>query len=105
MPSQEALGISREALSTFCQKWRIKELSLFGSVARGDSRPNSDIDFLVTFDEGAEWGLLEHASMQGELAEIFGKPVDLVSRRAVEQSPNAIRREEILTSAEVLYAA
>ncbi len=61
--------------------------------------PDSDVDLLVSFEADAVWGLLDHAAMQQQLADIFGRPVDLLTRRAVERSPNWIRRQSILESA------
>jgi predicted nucleotidyltransferase len=89
----------------FCRRWKIVELSLFGSALRDDFRPDSDVDLLVRYAPGAAWSLLDHARMERELAGILGHSVDLVSRSAVEASPNWIRRREILSTARALYAA
>ena len=97
--------IDREAIAAFCRKWKIKELALFGSVLREGFRPESDMDVLVTFQANARWSLLDHVQMQDELSEVFGRTVDLVTRRSVEASENWIRRNAILTSAESVYAA
>jgi len=99
------LTIDRTAVERFCRRWRITELSLFGSVLRDDFGPQSDIDVLVTFAPGAGRSLFDHHDMQAELAAIVGHPVDIVSRASVEQSPNWIRRQAILDSAELFYAA
>ncbi len=92
--------IDRERLAQFCQDWGVSELSLFGSVLRDDFRPESDIDVLVAFGPAARPSLLDLAAMAEELAAIFGHPVDLVTRKGVEQSSNWIRREGILGTAE-----
>lgn len=99
------LDSKRDRIEAFCRKWKIQELALFGSALRDDFRPESDLDFLVTFSPSVAWGLLDHVAMERELAEIVGRPADLVSRKAVERSHNWIRREAILHSAKVLYAA
>lgn len=99
------LDANRDGIEAFCKKWKIRELALFGSALRDDFRPDSDLDFLVSFSPNVGWGLLDHAAMERELAEIVGRPVDLVSRKAVERSHNWIRRKAILESAQVLYAA
>jgi predicted nucleotidyltransferase len=109
MPETDSLshlfaGPLRE-VEDFCRRWRIVELSVFGSVLRPDFRPDSDIDLLVRFAPEARWSLFDHARMERELGEILGREVDLVSRSAVERSPNWIRREEILSTARTLYAA
>lgn len=94
-----------EQVEAFCRRWSIVELSVFGSVLRADFRPDSDIDLLVRFAPEARWSLFDHARMERELGEILGREVDLVSRSAVERSPNWIRRKEILSTARTLYAA
>lgn len=86
-------------LEEFCHRWQIIELALFGSILRDDFRPDSDMDLLVTFAEGAHWGVLDHVQMETELADILGRPVDLVTRRAIERSENWLRKERILGSA------
>jgi predicted nucleotidyltransferase len=100
-----AIDYDREKLLEFCRKWMITELALFGSVLRDDFGPESDVDVLVTFSPEAEWTLLDHVDMEDELKEIFGRDVDLLTRRGIERSLNYIRRKEILESAEVVYAA
>ncbi|TWT44677.1 Nucleotidyltransferase domain protein [Phycisphaerae bacterium RAS1] len=92
-------------IADLCRRWRIRELALFGSALRGDSRPDSDIDLLVTFEPGADWSLLEHIQLQTELSAMLGRPVDMVTRRTIERSANPIRRNEILSSARTVYAA
>jgi len=99
------INLPREELAAFCRRWKISDVALFGSVLRDDFRPDSDIDVLVTFDTAADWGLLDHAAMQEELASLLGRDVDLVSRRAVDASENWIRRRAILGSAETVYAS
>jgi predicted nucleotidyltransferase len=100
-----ALGIpvDMHEIGEFCRRWKIACLELFGSVVRGDFRPDSDVDLLVTFAPDADWGLLDHAAMQRELCGIFGREVDLLTRDAVEHSRNPLRREAILNSARPLH--
>ena len=52
------IDIPKETIAAFCQKWKIVEFSLFGSVLRDDFRPDSDVDVLVSFAPDAEWSLL-----------------------------------------------
>ncbi|MEK7206959.1 MAG: nucleotidyltransferase family protein [Pseudomonadota bacterium] len=99
------IPLNREDIAEFCRRWQIIEFSLFGSVLRDDFRPDSDIDVLVSFSPEAEWGLFEHAAMQEELAAMFNRKVDLITRRAVEHSRNPIRRRIILESAQPYYVA
>ena len=96
--------ISEAILAQFCARWRICELALFGSILRDDFRADSDVDLLVTFADDAPWSLLDQVQMQQELQLLFSRPVDLISRRALEASPNWLRRDAILQSARVLFS-
>jgi uncharacterized protein len=102
--STDAIPLPYARLVEFCQRWKIRELAVFGSVLRSDFSPESDIDLLVTFDQDAQWSLLDHVQMQNELKTLLGRDVDLVSRRALERSQNPVRREAILESAQTLIA-
>ena len=97
------IDIPKEEVAAFCRRWQIKELALFGSALRDDFRPDSDVDVLVQFDAEARHTLFDMVFMQEELQRIFGRKVDLVSRRGIETSRNYIRRRAILESAEVVY--
>jgi len=99
------MEIPRDKIAQFCQRWKVVELSLFGSVLREDFRPDSDVDVLVSFAPDATWSLGDLVAMQEELTQILGREVDLVERRAVEKSRNYIRRRYILSSAEPVYVA
>ena len=103
MPTK--ISFDRIKIEEFCRRWRIRELSLFGSILRDDFRDDSDVDVLATYQPEADWGLLDHITMQDELAAVIGRKVDLISRRAVERSSNRIRRDSILNVAQVLHAA
>jgi predicted nucleotidyltransferase len=97
--------LPRRELAEFCKHWKVAELSLFGSMIRGDFGPQSDVDVLVKFDPGVCPSLIELDQMNRDLAEIFGRKVDLVERAAIESSANYIRRRHILESAEPVYVA
>jgi len=84
----------------FCRRWQVTELALFGSVLTDDWRPDSDIDVLVTFSDEAGWSLFDLVTMQAELEQIFGRPVDLVEKDALR---NPFRRHRILTTKQVVY--
>ncbi len=94
--------LDREALGAFCRKWRIRELSLFGSALRDDFNPESDLDFLVSFEPDAGWDLFDLVDMKAELEAQVGRPVDLVEKEALR---NPWRKYAILQTREVLYAA
>jgi len=93
---------SNKRLDDFCRKWKAAELSAFGSVVRDDFRPDSDVDLLVSFTSDAQWNLYDWTDMIGELREILGREVDLLSLQALR---NPFRRHEILKAREILYAA
>ncbi len=99
------IEIPQDKIVNFCQRWKITEFALFGSVLRDDFHSDSDIDVLATFAPDAQWSLFDHVDMQDELEAVFGRKVDLVSRRGIEHSRNYIRRKAILSSAEVIYVA
>lgn|SRR5689334_3499093 len=104
MSTQPAnVSLPLEPLREFCRRWKITQLSLFGSALRDDFTASSDIDFLVTFSVQAKWSLLDHVEMEDELSRLLGRRVDLISRSAVERSHNWIRRQGILQSAQVVY--
>lgn len=94
---------AEDQIENFCQKWKVTEFSLFGSVLRADFRADSDLDVLVTFAPNAPWTIIDLVTMEQELASLAGREVDLVERRVIEKSQNPIRRAEILNSAQVLY--
>jgi len=94
--------LDREALAEFCHKWRVRELSVFGSALRDDFGPESDLDFLVSFDPDAPLDIDWLLDMKEELEAHFGRPVDVVEKEALR---NPWRRYEILRTREVLYAA
>src|ERR1051326_3568476 len=97
--------IPRAKLAEFCKRWNISEFALFGSVLRADFRPDSDVDVLVSFAPQARITLFDMARMQSELKAIFGRNVDLVSKRGLENSRNYLRRKQILDSAQVIHVA
>ena len=74
------IDIPREQLADFCKRWKIIELAVFGSVLRDDFRPDSDVDVLVTFADGARWSLFDIVDMEDQLKELFGREVDLSER-------------------------
>lgn len=105
MRKELPVKVSKEKISEFCKKWQVKEFALFGSVLRDDFKPDSDIDVLVDFEQDSGRTLFDLVDMIEELKNIFGRDVDLLTRKAVEMSRNYIRRKEILSSAEVIYVS
>jgi uncharacterized protein len=103
--SRNVFEIPSDKIADYCKRWKIIELALFGSALKEDFNPKSDIDVLVTFDKDAHWTLFDMVDMQEELKDIFGRDVDLVSRRGIESSQNYLRRKEILSSAKVIHVS
>jgi predicted nucleotidyltransferase len=99
------IRVSKDRIRSFCRRWKVKELAVFGSILRNDFRPESDIDVLVAFAPSTSWRVDDILEMKEDLQEIFGRSVDLVERRLVENSPNYIRRKHILNNLKTLYVA
>ena len=98
----DSLAVDDRTLGDFCRRWNVVELSLFGSAARGELLPESDIDLLVVFEPDCGHSVFDLVTMREELAEIFGREVDLVERDALT---NPYRRKSILKNLRLLYAA
>ena len=98
--TQLRIDIPMEKIRDFCQRWKIVEFALFGSVLRDDFRPDSDVDVLLRFEENAGWSLYDIVDMKDELKTIFGREVDVVEKEAIR---NPYRRRILLTDQEVLY--
>ncbi len=97
--------IDLEKIAAYCDRWKITEFALFGSVLRDDFCPDSsDIDVLVSFAQDAHWTLFDLVDIEDDLKKVFGRDVDLVSRRGIERSRNHLCRQVILDSARVIYA-
>jgi len=97
--------LDADVIAEVCKRWRVTRLWLFGSATRGELGPDSDLDLLVEFDDAATWSLIDHATLRLELESLLGRPVDLMTRRAIERSENPIRRRSILDSAELIFDA
>jgi predicted nucleotidyltransferase len=98
----ERIQFDPEATRQFCARWKVTELSLFGSVLREDFGPDSDVDVLVTFSPDARWSSFDLVDMEEELEELFGRKVDLVEALGLR---NPFRRRAILESRQVIHAA
>lgn len=103
--SKFVLAVPSDKIAEFCERWKIQELALFGSALRDDFGPDSGLDFLAAFTDHADWGLFDHIQIQLDLSRLFGRKVDLISQRGLEQSHNWLLKEEILGTAQVLFRA
>jgi predicted nucleotidyltransferase len=97
------LAYDSDALRDFCRQRGIARLELFGSSLRDDFGQCSDLDSLCTLRNDTRCTLLGWADLQFKLSDIFGRNVDLVSRKGIERSKNAYRKKEILTTARTIY--
>lgn len=96
-----AISIDRNAIAEFCRKHHIQKFSLFGSVLRGDFRPDSDVDVLVDFEQGYIPGFIRLCSMEEELSAMLGgHDVDLVTPKFL----NDRIKPQVLADSEVQYA-
>ena len=95
----------RRRLGPFCQKHHIRRLEIFGSAARGQAGPRSDVDLLVTLDESIPVSADALLEMAGEAEELVGVPVDFVLRSSLEKSPNRLARDHILSTAVCVYGS
>ena len=100
LPSVDTLWA---VVGSVCESHPVARVEVFGSVARGTPHAGSDVDLLVEFLPGATPGLFEMGSLKEDLEERLGCRVDLLSRRAVEQSRNPIRRRAILAHPLTIY--
>ena len=99
-----ASDLPMEKIAQFCDRWQVTEFALFGSVLREDFRPDSDIDVMVEFHPQAHPTFSTLDQMEAELKTIFHRDVDLITRQGIATSRNYLRRNQILSSAQVIYA-
>jgi hypothetical protein len=88
-------------IAAICRRYQIKELAVFGSAARGELRPDSDIDLLVEFLPEARVDLVQHFAVECEFTSLLKRKVDLVSKPALRKA----LRQEVLSQAHLIYAA
>jgi hypothetical protein len=88
-------------VAEICRRYRVKELSVFGSAARGSLQPGSDIDLLVEFEPGSAIGLFELWDLNDELEKLLKRRVDLVTKAGLRET----MRSQVLREASPVYAA
>jgi predicted nucleotidyltransferase len=96
-------SIDPKVIGDFCRKHKIKILYLFGSVLTDRFHEESDVDVMFEALESSI-DISEQMDMTEELEAIFGRRVDLVSKRAVEESINPIRKKSMIDGSQVIYA-
>lgn len=97
-----AVEIPELEIAKFCQRWKVRQFYLFGSVLRDDFTADSDIDVIVEFLPNAYIGW-DIVTMNDELEAIFERKVDLTTKAGIEESDNWLRRRNILDEATLIY--
>lgn len=93
-----------DELEKLCKQYHVIKLEVFGSRARGEAKPDSDVDLLVTFEPEVDLGL-SYFGLGMDLESLLGHAVDIVERHVVEQDRNPYFRREVLAQTRLLYAA
>lgn len=97
------VDVPRKKLAALCRRYGVKKLSLFGSAARGELAPDSDVDLMVEFESDSKISLWDMPGLQAEFSALFGtRRVDLVPPEVMK---NPFRRKAILADLKVLYEA
>ncbi|ALN14637.1 nucleotidyltransferase [Acidipropionibacterium acidipropionici] len=94
------MDVDMRRLRRVCERYGVASLEVFGSVARGEDGPDSDVDLLFTLKPGFRLGF-SLFDLEDDLSAVFGRPVDLVRRSSVNQ----YIRQQVLDDARPLYAA
>ena len=96
----DGLSVPDKEFTELLTKYHVKQLALFGSRARGDARPNSDIDLLVDFEQNSKIDLFDFVALKLDLEKMLGVSVDLVEREGLK--PRV--RDSVLAEARLVYA-
>ncbi|HLJ55907.1 MAG TPA: nucleotidyltransferase domain-containing protein [Chthonomonadaceae bacterium] len=98
------IDFNSPAIRAFCRKWKVRELSVFGSVLRDDFRPDSDVDFLLAFENDARPTLAESVQMEAELSALVKRPVDVVLQSEISgPDANPYRSADILRNRRAIH--
>jgi len=96
------IPIQRGAIAEFCRRYKVRKLSLFGSVLREDFDPDrSDVDVLIEFEAGADQSLFTLVRLGDDLSGVFGRPAHVVTPGSLSK----YFRDEVLAEAEPQYVA
>ena len=99
---KNGIHMSYEDVVKICERYRIAELSLFGSVIRDDFKENSDVDFIVVWENSSmnndRWDFI---TIIDDFTRLLNREVDVID---VDELTNPIRRKSILSTCEMIYA-
>jgi predicted nucleotidyltransferase len=93
-PLRELVESKRDEITEVVRRHKGRTVAVFGSVARGDDGPRSDIDFLVEFE--ADSSLFDLLHISEELEGLLGVQVDVMSSGGLKDRDEHIRREAVL---------
>ena len=97
---KNGIRFSQDDLIRLCHKYKIRELSIFGSAIREDFHQKSDVDFLVSFEKDSGLTLFDLVDLKEDFSELLHRDVDIVEKEGLT---NPIRKRIILSTAEVVY--
>ncbi len=103
MDIYKRLNADKNELLKICEERQIVELALFGSVLRDDFDNDSDIDLLVTFAQNAKISFFDLDDIENQFSLLFNRQVDVVTKKAIENSHNWIRKQNMLGNSKVIY--
>jgi|SRR3989344_5987039 len=93
------LNINRKSLEKICKDNQVEFLGVFGSVARGENKPESDVDLLVRFVPDSRVGLFGLVRMSSELEQLLGRKVDLLTEGFLSK----YFRDEVVAETKPIY--
>ena len=99
---KNGIFLNFDDVTILCKKYHIIELSIFGSSLRNDFNKNSDVDFLVSFESNSKITLFDIMDLETEFSKLLNKEVDIVEKESLK---NPIRKNRILSTREIIYAA
>ena len=99
---KNGVSLNYDDVMRLCKKYYVIELSIFGSSIRDDFSQNSDVDFLVSFEQNSKISLFEIIELENEFSKLLNREVDIVEKESLK---NPIRKNKILSTREIIYAA
>jgi predicted nucleotidyltransferase len=98
---KNGIFLNYDVIAAICKKYSITELSIFGSSIRDDFSKTSDIDILVSFNN-SKINLFDIMDLENEFSKLLNREVDIVEKESLK---NPIRKNKILSTREIIYAA